>query len=109
MRLAGRVEHWLIIGIQFRRQPTPECVISAEVDRRGIVQRCRSRTHTEAQGVGIMSDSCVILELVRIERVERVSDLSTTPDERIQDIQTGTTVLRDAGNTSPVELEPGLI
>src|SRR3954463_14081196 len=75
LRLAGRVEHWLIIGIQFWRQPARECVTSAEVDRRSIVQRCRSRTHTEAQRVSVMSDRRVILQLVRIERVEGVSDL----------------------------------
>jgi hypothetical protein len=83
----------LIIGIQFWRQPARECVTSAEVDRRSIVQRCRSRTHTEAQCVGVVSDRCVILQLVSIESVERVSDLSATPDERVQNIQTGMIVL----------------
>src|SRR3954469_10771378 len=44
LRLAGGVEHRLIIGIQFRRQSASECIAPSEVDRKSIVQRSSTRT-----------------------------------------------------------------
>src|SRR6476660_7823990 len=88
--------------------PAPPCLRtcnSPEVDGRSIIQRCGARTHTETQGVRIVRYCCVILELVCVERVERVSDLCAAADERVQNIQTRTNVLGDAGDVSPIELK----